>query len=192
MGSRLSILAPLGAYFAKAPRAPRAAMAKAEVAPAVDDVNELYATHIGLLRRRAARLVRNEELAKDLAQEAFVSFVLQQKKGAKAESAPALLFRTVTNLALNALRDRKTRERILREKVHQPEGAAEPNQPELRADIRWVLGQVDPDNAIVAIHHYIDGMDQDEIAALVGVPRRTVGRRLERFAKQARRLLELP
>ncbi|MDX2022807.1 MAG: sigma-70 family RNA polymerase sigma factor [Deltaproteobacteria bacterium] len=171
-------------------QASRPSTASSTAVSAVDDVNELYGTHIGLLRRRATRLVRNEELAKDLAHEAFVSFIVHRERGGREQHAAAFLFRAVTNLALNVLRDSKTRERLLREKVYQPDAPLAGPQADLRADIRWLLGQVDPENAIVAIHHFIDGMDQDEIASLVGVPRRTVGRRIERFTKQARRLLE--
>jgi DNA-directed RNA polymerase specialized sigma24 family protein len=41
----------------------------------------------------------------------------------------------------------------------------------------------------VAVYYYVDDMDQAEIAAVLGVSRRTIGYRLDRFREQAQRIL---
>jgi RNA polymerase sigma-70 factor (ECF subfamily) len=54
---------------------------------------------------------------------------------------------------------------------------------------RRVLARFDRATQVVAVGILVDGMEQEEVAAVLGVSRRTVARRLERFLERARRLL---
>jgi RNA polymerase sigma-70 factor (ECF subfamily) len=52
--------------------------------------------------------------------------------------------------------------------------------------VRQLLLEVPEQLREIAVYYYVDQMDQEEIAALLGVSRRTVGNRLEEFKAAAR------
>jgi DNA-directed RNA polymerase specialized sigma24 family protein len=66
---------------------------------------------------------------------------------------------------------------------------APPPTPEARTALRAVLAHVEDELAQVAVFYYVDDMDQAEIAAVLGVSRRTIGYRLDRFREEALRIL---
>ena len=82
-----------------------------------EEAEEVYRAHIGLMRRRATQILRSESLGEDLAQESFMRWVHYRNKGERETDTAAFLYRTTTNLAINHLRDRKNRARLLKEKV---------------------------------------------------------------------------
>jgi len=89
------------------------------------------------------------------------------------------LYRAVTNRCLNLLRDHSTRARLL---------AANPVAPlaRVRCDDAVIGGELlvrllerlDPGQREVLIARFVDDLTQDEIAAHLGVSRKTVGKRL--------------
>jgi len=54
---------------------------------------------------------------------------------------------------------------------------------------RSVLSRFDGDTQAVAVGVFVDGMNHDEVADALGISRRTVSRKLERFVEGARRFL---
>jgi RNA polymerase sigma-70 factor (ECF subfamily) len=58
-----------------------------------------------------------------------------------------------------------------------------------RALARQVLEQCDETTRTVAVGVLVDGMEHEEVAELLGISRRTVARKLERFLDTARRYL---
>jgi RNA polymerase sigma factor (sigma-70 family) len=142
-----------------------------------------------MVRNRARRLLGNEVLAQDAAQEAFVKLLEYRKTSDAERNTPAFLYRTVTNLALNRLRDSKRRREIMEEQGAPGAGTTADGEITDRIALRKVLGLVAAEDAEIGAYYYVDGMEHEEIAAMLGLPRRTVGRRLERFCKHARELL---
>ena len=49
------------------------------------------------------------------------------------------------------------------------------------------LHRFDPVTQAVVVGIYVDGMEREEVAAVVGISKRTVSRRLERFLASSRR-----
>ncbi len=145
---------------------------------------DVYRRHITMVRGRAQRLLGHE--AEDLAQEAFIRFLEYRRAGKREEKTSALLYKVVTNLALNRLRDTQRRAELLERSNPEPVPALPQDD---RLALRQALGRVDPEQAEIAAYYYVDGLEQQEIAQLLGLQRRTVGRRLERFCQSARKLL---
>ena len=149
---------------------------------------ELYRKHITMIRHRARYLLKNEQAAEDIAQETFLKFLNYQQKGGTAQETAAFLYRTATNLALNRIRDSKRRRELLAQNT--PEKRTHERDPTDRMALERVLCQASAEEAQIAVHYYIDGMTQHEIAELLGIQRRTIGRRLERFNQLSRSILE--
>jgi len=72
------------------------------------EVTQIVKTHEGALLRYAARILRNEENARDTVQEAFIRFVRVRQQGKeKIQNVQAWLFRITRNLCLDQLRAKK-------------------------------------------------------------------------------------
>ena len=154
------------------------------------ELEQLYRTHGSLVLRRARKILRNEDLARDAMQDVFVR-VINSGDGFRQEaSVVTWLYRITTNLCLNRIRDAQ-RHRAKLEARGKDLSSNEPGArtDELRLDVSRVLQQLPDELSEVAIYYYLDDMDQQEIAELLGVARRTVGYRLQRFADKARELL---
>jgi len=157
---------------------------------ALVDVDALYRRFVPMVRSRAQAILRNEADAQDVAQEVFVKFLKHRKREGSERHVGGMLFCMTTNLALNRIRDHKRRKHLLEQNRQVFEGGSHIGEHSI--DVRAVLGHVDHQLASVAVHYYIDGMEQEEIAEVTGIPRRTVGRRLEKFRSQAMRFIKVP
>ncbi|MBI3180297.1 MAG: sigma-70 family RNA polymerase sigma factor [Deltaproteobacteria bacterium] len=154
----------------------------------------LYRRHITMIRQRCRRIMGEHPMVEDIAQDVFLRYVETYGAGApggvavpdEADMAGRLLYTMATNRAINALRDERRRREILdaerRDDAHA--GAAD-----LAIDVRRLLHALDPELAAVAVYYYVDGMEQDEIAEVTSLHRRTVSRRLEAFREGAKKLL---
>lgn len=94
------------------------------------------------------------------------------------------LYRAVTNRCLNVVRDRGTRARLLeREQV----AAAPVGRVRLEDEVVGVAllaalaDRLDQGHMEVLVARFVDDMTQEEIAAHLGLSRKTVGKRLDRI-----------
>jgi DNA-directed RNA polymerase specialized sigma24 family protein len=58
-----------------------------------------------------------------------------------------------------------------------------------RQAILQILARQDPLTQELALYHYVDGMNMEEVAQVVGYSRKTVGKKLAEFRDEARRML---
>lgn len=151
------------------------------------EIDGVYRAHIAMVRGRARRLLGHQSAAEDAAQEAFMRLM---RVGAGLENPAGFLYRTVTNLCLNLLRDKKRQRELL--ELHGAEAAPGPaaGPPDEALVLRKVLAAAPEEEALIAAYYFVDGLEHAEIAELLSMERRTVGRRLERFRARARALLE--
>jgi RNA polymerase sigma-70 factor, ECF subfamily len=150
---------------------------------------EAYERYGRTLIRRAARIVGNVEDARDLVQALFVD--LHQRPDAPRDLP--YLYRAVTHRALSFLRDERNRARLL----ERHDTALAP-PPRTRCDDRAIgidlltklLRELDESEIEVLTYRYFDDMTQDEIASLLGLSRKTIGKRLERVNEAVRRVAD--
>jgi RNA polymerase sigma-70 factor, ECF subfamily len=147
-----------------------------------DEVKALFSRYGPLVLRRARRILGTEAEAEDATQDVFIK-VLASIETFRGESQPSTwLYRITTNLCLNRLRDhRRHRDRLAQENAGRLESTSESGPPEHRITISTLLAELPPELSETAVYYYVDEMDQEEIAKLSGIARRTVGYRLERF-----------
>ncbi len=139
----------------------------------------LYDLYGPLVLRRARAMLGDEHAARDATQEVFVRVLKSLHEFRRDASPVTWLYRTTTNLCLNLLRERSRRGEVveLTDAWHAPEGLSLDERLSLGA----VLARVPDHLREIAVYYYLDQMSHEEIAALLGVSRRTVGNRLVEF-----------
>jgi RNA polymerase sigma-70 factor (ECF subfamily) len=164
-------------------RGPAAAAARARAA------SDIYRRHGPMVYRRCLRLLHDAEGARDATQEVFLRLVRGAERllDEREDLAPWLCC-VATNHCLNLLRDRRCSREEPLDDVPERAGVA----PAASLDgivVRRLLERFDEATRSIAVGVIVEGMDQDEVAHALGLSRRTVSRKLERFLVKARLLL---
>lgn len=156
-------------------------------------VSALYREFGPVVYRRCLRLLGDRAGAQDATQEVFLKLLGNMEKLQERDTVLPWIYRVATNHCLNLLRDANRRGEEAASENSQglsaPDGPAHPD-----AFVDWelarsVLSRFDGDTQAVAVGVFVDGMNHDEVADALGISRRTVSRKLERFVEGARRFL---
>jgi RNA polymerase sigma-70 factor (ECF subfamily) len=153
-------------------------------------LDALYRKHGKLVFRRARALLGDIQAAHDAVQDVFVRALGARAEFESAASPVSWLYKITTNHCLNRIRDRQRRRELLEEQA--PVAEAVPPRAESRLAVNDLLRRVPEELGEIAVYYYIDQMNHDEIAALIGVSRRTVGNRLEEFHAAVLAILSSP
>lgn len=143
------------------------------------------------LYRRCLGILRRASEAEDAVQEVFVRLLIHADRIPPPEEQLRWCYAIATRFCLNRLRDRAAR-REEPEEAASAGPAAPPTGMERALDRRAcarVLAQVNEDDGTVAWLVLVDGHTQEEVGELLGVSRKTVGKRLARFLAAARAVL---
>jgi RNA polymerase sigma-70 factor (ECF subfamily) len=149
---------------------------------------ELYRAYGGAIFARCRRLLGDDAAAEDATQETFMRVYRHIAAAPDAREAVAWIYRIATNYCLNELRDRKRRPLAVETL---PESASvEPEQALANVDLaRQLMQRVPAKLRAPAWLYYVDGLDQEEVARVLGISRRTVVTRLGAFQESARKYL---
>ncbi len=156
-------------------------------------VTGLYRDFGPVVYRRCLRLLGDRAAAQDATQEVFVKLLGNMEQLQERDTVLPWIYRVATNHCLNLLRDARRRgEEAETENPKALAAADGPARPDAFVDwelARSVLSRFDGDTQAVAVGVFVDGMNHDEVADVLGISRRTVSRKLERFVEGARRFL---
>lgn len=147
---------------------------------------ELYRRYGPTIAARCRRLLRDEVAGEDATQEVFLRVLGHIGSAPEDPAALAWISRISTNYCLNQLRDRSRRAEPMDEL---PEQASEhPEPPILERDFALRLLDRAPEYLRApAVLHYVHGLEQAQVAKLLGISRRTVINRLRAFSERARK-----
>lgn len=148
----------------------------------------LYRTYGSMVLRRARTLLGDEHAAQDMVQEVFMKAIRAFPSFRGESSLTTWLYQVTTNHCLNTIRDGSRRRRALERRMPTREPLTE--SAEDRVGVDELLQQLPRELAEVAIYYYVDQMNQDEIATLLGISERTVRNRLRDFKDAARSRLD--
>lgn len=140
---------------------------------------ESYRRYGPALLRKARRLLRNEEDARDALQGLFVDFLARGEE----PSDLAYLYRALTHRCLNLLRDEKNRVRLLEREVLFLRGTLQVGPETLSLGLDALLKlqlRVDESVMETVVYRFVDELGLEEIAEVMGVSRKTVQNRLAR------------
>ena len=155
-------------------------------------VSRLYRELGPAVYRRGLRLLGDRAAAEDATQEVFVKLLRDMDRLQDRETVLPWIFRVATNHCLNLRRDaRKRGQDALAEDldvVPDTRGDGPSAYPD-RQLVQAILSRFDEETQAVAVGVFVDGMEHKEIANMLGISRRTVSRKLERFVESAREFL---
>jgi RNA polymerase sigma-70 factor (ECF subfamily) len=166
--------------------------------------NSLVLAYQDALYNTALRILGDEDLAEDAAQEAFLS-AFRALNSYRGGSFRAWLLRTVTNACYDELRRKKRRpttplepETADGEDVESPRWLTDPHaspeesldQAELEHAIQHCLENLPTDFRTVIVLADIQGLDYTEIATVVRTPLGTIKSRLARARLRLRECLQ--
>ena len=156
------------------------------------NIKELYLRYGPMVLRRCRQLLKNEERAKDAAQEVFAK-VLIHKKQLKNQFPSSLLFRISTNTCLNMIRDQHSHTPLKSEDpVH---GIAFYEETEKKVMLQDILEKIfrkeKPSTREIAVMFFVDGMTLEEISKEIGLSISGVRKRIREFRSRARTKREI-
>jgi len=166
---------------------PTADLRRQRIAAAVRDYQQP-------LLRYTARLLRNATLAQDVVQTVFIKLFRDwQPRQEAGESLKPWLFRVAHNEAVDLIRGEERRRRLHERGAAEDEirngglhAGPEPDD-DRRTLVLSCLGALCPDERQVILLRLQQNMSYDEIAAVVGRPRGTVGALLHTAVKKLAR-----
>src|SRR5262245_20509755 len=156
-----------------------------------DRLTQLYRLYGSVIHDRCRTLLRNEDDAQDATHETFLRVYRYLERVPAPEEALFWIYRVATNHCLNEIRSRKRR---AANPAEPPAPTSFDLDPEMRvADrdlARRLVEQMPAKLRAVAWLYHIDGFEQEEVARILDISRRTVVTRLAAFTERARRFLQ--
>lgn len=149
-------------------------------------LERLYCEHGHAVLRRARRLLRDDDDARDIVQDVFFGIFREPDRFEARSSIATYLYSATTHACLNRLRDGRNRARLVAIETT-GRAAAAPAHGEARALACELLAGLSADEAALAVYLYCDELTHDEIADLLGCSRRHVG---DLAARLRRRIME--
>ena len=151
---------------------------------------ELYRTHGGAIYARCRRILGDHATAQDATQETFLRVHRHIDRAPDAQSVLRWIYRIATNYCLNEIRGRKLRAAPVDQLPDAPAPAAPDDPIADRQLVQRLIHQVPEKLRTVAWLYHVDGLEQAEVAAVLGISRRTVVNRLADFQDKGRKILD--
>jgi RNA polymerase sigma-70 factor (ECF subfamily) len=156
-----------------------------------DRLAELYRRYAPIINARCRQLLDDPAAGEDAAQETFIRVHRHLDRVPAEREALYWIYRVATNLCLNELRDRKVRPLPVADDCL-PGNEAEPQWERLleqRDLVRHLIAGAPAKLRPVAWLYHVDGFDQEEVARIADLSKRTVASRLAAFLRRAKKLL---
>jgi len=150
---------------------------------------ELYERFGPAVYRRCRRLLHDPEAAADATQEVFLRLVRTGDALSTRSDLLPWLYRVATNHCYNVLRDARGHAEEALDAVVEPSHTPTRSEPDSRL-MRQVLAQFDEVTQAIAVGIIVEGMEAEELARQMGVSRRTISRKFDRFLERARDYLQ--
>jgi RNA polymerase sigma factor (sigma-70 family) len=135
-------------------------------------LDQIYRDHGHAVLRRARRMLRDDDDARDVVQDVFLDLHRHPERFQARSSLATYLYAAATHACLNRIRDGKNRARLV---AVETTPTSAPAGSDTRALACEILAGLSDDDAALAVYLYCDELTHDEIADLLGCSRRHVG-----------------
>ena len=155
-----------------------------------DRLTALYRMYGPIIYSRCRRLLGDGALAEDATQETFVRVHRHLDRAPDSREALGWIYRIATNYCLNEIRGRKLRPAPVEQLPESPPSGTPDDPIADREQVQRLVHLVPEKLRTVAWLYHVDGLEQAEVAEILGISRRTVVNRLGEFQEKARKVLE--
>lgn len=156
-------------------------------------IEGLHRRYAGVLYDKSVRMLGDHAAAEDAVQETFISAFRNLEQFSYGESHLPWLYRICTNVCLKILRTRARKGAASLEGLSE-EHLKVASNVERQLRVRRVLAELaerlDERSLAIVVAHHLDGMDQGQVAALLGISRRAVVKRLSGLRSELAQLIE--
>ena len=156
-----------------------------------DRLTQLYRLYGSVIHDRCRALLRNDADAEDATHETFLRVHRYLDRVPGPKEALFWIYRVATNHCLNEIRGRSLRA-ARAEETFEPAAKLEPDPERRLADgdlARRLVDHMPARLRAVAWLYHVDGFEQEEVAEILDISRRTVVSRLAAFTARARRFV---
>nr|WP_211194235.1 sigma-70 family RNA polymerase sigma factor [Pyxidicoccus fallax] len=153
-----------------------------------EEIASLYRDFAPAIHRQCLAVLRDSEEARDATQEVFVK-LFSARRLQDREHAAAWIYRVATHHCLNRVRNAQLHQGKLSQLSLDVASTVAPETFSARKLTQQLLSRFDETTCVVAVGVLVDGIEQTELATILGLSRRTVARKLEQFLAKARALL---
>lgn len=156
------------------------------------NIKEFYLRYGPMVLRRCRQLLRDEERAKDAAQEVFAKLLIH-KKQLKNQYPSSLLFRISTNTCLNMIRDQHSHSTLDNEDALHAIAAFDESEKKiiLQDVLEKVFRKEKLSTREIAVMLFVDGMTHQEVANEIGLSVSGVRKRIREFRSRTQNLREI-
>ena len=144
-----------------------------------------FSRHQMSLYRFVRRLGVADEVARDLVQDVYLRLIRQNEPARLAKSPRGYIYRIAVNLLRDNLRRERLHTKVVTESISYPAELSLVHTPEhILLDkervglLQAAIHKLEPQERQILLLHRLHNMSCHEIAAELGIPRRTVERRL--------------
>jgi RNA polymerase sigma-70 factor, ECF subfamily len=152
-------------------------------------LDDAYRQWGGQIYRRCLKLLGDKAAAEDATQEVFVRLMRHAGRLSPGGGYLAWIYRVATNYCLNALRDGARLEVRDPEQLPDVGSDAVSGSFAARELTTRILRRFDEETRTIAVLSLVDGMSRDEVAEVMNLSRKTVGKKLARFIASSQRFL---
>jgi RNA polymerase sigma-70 factor (ECF subfamily) len=167
------------------------ASAAADRVPLVteDRFTELYTRFGPSIYSRCRRLLNDPAAAEDAAQETFLRVYRHLDSAPNSDEALRWIYRIATNYCLNEIRDRKREAEPVADFSHVADVGNDEARLADRDFARRLASRAPTPISVASWLYHVDGLDQSEVARVMGVSRRTVVNHLSAFKRYVKKFI---
>jgi RNA polymerase sigma-70 factor (ECF subfamily) len=131
-------------------------------------LEELYERHAAEAVRLAYLVTSDRELARDIAQDAFVRVAGRFRHLRYPDAFDVYLRRTVVNLCMSHFRRRRVEREYLEREGARPQPLGEPPELGTRDELRLALRRLPVRQRTALVLHYYGDLSEEEVSAAMG------------------------
>ena len=163
---------------------------RAPTEPHEERLVALYRSYGGAIYARCRRILGDDPTAQDATQETFMRVHRHIERAPDERDVLRWIYRIATNYCLNELRGRRLRPQPVDQLPELPPPGSPDERIADRQLAQHIVHEVPEKLRAVAWLYHVDGLEQAEVAEILGISRRTVVNRLAEFQERGRRLFD--
>ena len=148
-------------------------------------INTLHRKYAGIIYDLCVHILKDPAEAEDAVQETFLNAFRALDSFSYGDNYLPWLYRIGTNACLKMLRTKKRKGALPMEDIETAAGSSAFSDPAdrlaVRARLETLQHTLDERNMEILVSHFVLGMNQQEVANMLGISRRAVVKRLTRL-----------